>query len=285
MTDELDELFGAIDGEEETEHFDNKKEDDKKYNRSERSSTVQSEDGDLNGVGDGSQETNVEDGAVKAHPEIGESDRDGGNLTKDDGISNIPEADTKTVYNSIMYTHTASHLRTDPSSSSSSKHHHPDSSELLASTSDAQAEKTKKQETAAATNEVNTGTSHDKSVRSYSAYPKNLPAGMELPTPKPSDKPAKVYPFPLDPFQAQAVGYIEKEESVLVAAHTSAGKTAVAEYAIAKSLNNGQRVVYTSPIKALSNQKFRDLQEEYVLCVVLFFAVIVKERIVIVCVG
>mmetsp|Transcript_22038 Transcript_22038/g.24646 ORF Transcript_22038/g.24646 Transcript_22038/m.24646 type:complete len:956 (-) Transcript_22038:847-3714(-) len=63
--------------------------------------------------------------------------------------------------------------------------------------------------------------------------------------------------------QAQAIGYIEKEESVLVAAHTSAGKTAVAEYAIAKALNNGQRVVYTSPIKALSNQKFRDLQEEF----------------------
>ena len=72
---------------------------------------------------------------------------------------------------------------------------------------------------------------------------------MELPKPKVSDKPAKEYPFTLDPFQAQAVGYIEKEESVLVAAHTSAGKTAVAEYAIAKALNNGQRVVYTSPIK------------------------------------
>lgn len=41
------------------------------------------------------------------------------------------------------------------------------------------------------------------------------------------------------------------------------GKTAVAEYAIAKSLKAGQRVVYTSPIKALSNQKFRDLQEEF----------------------
>lgn len=41
------------------------------------------------------------------------------------------------------------------------------------------------------------------------------------------------------------------------------GKTAVAEYAIAKSLKQGQRVIYTSPIKALSNQKFRDLQEEF----------------------
>jgi len=48
-----------------------------------------------------------------------------------------------------------------------------------------------------------------------------------------------------------------------VAAHTSAGKTAIAEYAIAKSLNNNQRVIYTSPIKALSNQKYRELQEEF----------------------
>lgn len=67
----------------------------------------------------------------------------------------------------------------------------------------------------------------------------------------------------MDPFQQEAVNYIERNESVLVAAHTSAGKTAVAEYAIAKSLKNKQRVIYTSPIKALSNQKFRDLQEEF----------------------
>lgn len=76
-------------------------------------------------------------------------------------------------------------------------------------------------------------------------------------------EPAKIYPFKLDTFQQEAVNYIEKGESVLVAAHTSAGKTAVAEYAIAKSLKNGQRVIYTSPIKALSNQKYRDLQEEF----------------------
>lgn len=55
----------------------------------------------------------------------------------------------------------------------------------------------------------------------------------------------------------------ERNESVLVAAHTSAGKTVVAEYAIAKSLNSKQRVVYTSPLKALSNQKFRELSEEF----------------------
>jgi len=124
-------------------------------------------------------------------------------------------------------------------------------------------EKTKKVEEASNKQDIATGTSHDKTVRSYSAYPKNLPEGHVLPTPKKSDKPAKTYPYTLDPFQAQAIDYIEKEESVLVAAHTSAGKTTVAEYAIAKSLNNGQRVVYTSPIKALSNQKFRDLQEEF----------------------
>lgn len=45
------------------------------------------------------------------------------------------------------------------------------------------------------------------------------------------------------------------------AAHTSAGKTAVAEYAIAMALRDKQRVVYTSPIKALSNQKYRELEE------------------------
>lgn len=78
-----------------------------------------------------------------------------------------------------------------------------------------------------------------------------------------SKGPAKVYKFTLDPFQREAIGYIDNNESVLVAAHTSAGKTAVAEYAIAKSLRDRQRVIYTSPIKALSNQKFRDLQEEF----------------------
>ena len=50
---------------------------------------------------------------------------------------------------------------------------------------------------------------------------------------------------------------------MLVAAHTSAGKTVVAEYAIAQSLREGQRVIYTSPFKALSNQKYRDLSEEF----------------------
>jgi len=75
--------------------------------------------------------------------------------------------------------------------------------------------------------------------------------------------PAKTYPFELDPFQKYATQCIEANESVLVSAHTSAGKTAVAEYAVAKCIANGQRVVYTSPIKALSNQKYRDMAEEF----------------------
>eukprot|EP01116_Phalansterium_solitarium_P015269 TRINITY_DN3360_c0_g2_i1.p1 TRINITY_DN3360_c0_g2~~TRINITY_DN3360_c0_g2_i1.p1 ORF type:complete len:1056 (+),score=481.56 TRINITY_DN3360_c0_g2_i1:1954-5121(+) len=75
--------------------------------------------------------------------------------------------------------------------------------------------------------------------------------------------PARIYPFTLDPFQRMSVGCLERNESVLVAAHTSAGKTVVAEYAIAMSLKRNQRVIYTSPIKALSNQKYRDLYEEF----------------------
>ena len=74
---------------------------------------------------------------------------------------------------------------------------------------------------------------------------------------------AKEYSFKLDVFQEKAIECIEREESVLVSAHTSAGKTAVAEYAIAKALARDQRVIYTSPIKALSNQKYRDLSEQF----------------------
>ena len=50
---------------------------------------------------------------------------------------------------------------------------------------------------------------------------------------------------------------------MFVAAHTSAGKTVVAEYAIALSLKNMTKTVFTSPIKALSNQKFRDFKQKF----------------------
>ena len=77
------------------------------------------------------------------------------------------------------------------------------------------------------------------------------------------ENPAKKYAFELDTFQRKSVEVMEQGESVMVAAHTSAGKTVVAEYAIAMSLRDGQRVVYTSPLKALSNQKYRELQAEF----------------------
>eukprot|EP01125_Pyxidicula_operculata_P018864 TRINITY_DN6765_c0_g1_i1.p1 TRINITY_DN6765_c0_g1~~TRINITY_DN6765_c0_g1_i1.p1 ORF type:complete len:1333 (-),score=325.04 TRINITY_DN6765_c0_g1_i1:37-4035(-) len=69
------------------------------------------------------------------------------------------------------------------------------------------------------------------------------------------------YPFELDTFQKEAIYHLERGECVFVAAHTSAGKTVVAEYAIALAMKHMTRVVYTSPIKALSNQKFRDFKE------------------------
>jgi len=110
---------------------------------------------------------------------------------------------------------------------------------------------------------IATGTSHDKTIRTYTAYPDPTFADKKNQAPVYDTNPAKTYPFTLDPFQSTAISYIQRNESVLVAAHTSAGKTVVAEYAIAQSLREGQRVIYTSPIKALSNQKYRDLQEEF----------------------
>lgn len=79
----------------------------------------------------------------------------------------------------------------------------------------------------------------------------------------PANPPARTYPFELDPFQKVSVASIERGESVLVSAHTSAGKTVVAEYAIAQCLKRKERVIYTSPIKALSNQKYRDILADF----------------------
>lgn len=91
------------------------------------------------------------------------------------------------------------------------------------------------------------------------------------------------YPFELDTFQKEAVYHLEMGDSVFVAAHTSAGKTVVAEYAIAlaqkhmtryeerlhciqfheSNFLNSPRAIYTSPIKALSNQKYRDFKQTF----------------------
>ena len=68
-------------------------------------------------------------------------------------------------------------------------------------------------------------------------------------------------PFELDRFQVEAIAAVDAGRSVLVSAPTSSGKTVVAEHAIDLALAAGRRAFYTAPIKALSNQKFRDLGE------------------------
>lgn len=70
-------------------------------------------------------------------------------------------------------------------------------------------------------------------------------------------------PFRLDPFQMDAVRALSDGRSVLVAAPTGTGKTVVAEFAVHMALSRGLRALYTTPIKALSNQKFRDFRVQY----------------------
>lgn len=99
-------------------------------------------------------------------------------------------------------------------------------------------------------------------VRHEVALPTNYPY-VPISQHKPPENPPRTWSFTLDPFQQVAVTSIQREESVLVSAHTSAGKTVVAEYAIAQCLRNNQRVIYTSPIKALSNQKYREFAADF----------------------
>jgi len=66
-----------------------------------------------------------------------------------------------------------------------------------------------------------------------------------------------------DPFQQSAIDLINNGHSVIVSAPTGAGKTAIAEHVIEECIANKTRVIYTAPIKALSNQKFRDFQAKY----------------------
>ncbi|CAH0400451.1 unnamed protein product [Chilo suppressalis] len=89
---------------------------------------------------------------------------------------------------------------------------------------------------------------------------------VSLPVPEFKEKikdMAHTYPFELDNFQKQAILKLEEGHHVFVAAHTSAGKTVVAEYAIAMSRRNCTRAIYTSPIKALSNQKYNDFNKQF----------------------
>jgi len=71
------------------------------------------------------------------------------------------------------------------------------------------------------------------------------------------------YPFDLDDFQVEAIDALDSGESVLVAAPTGSGKTVVAEFAVERGLDLGSKAFYTTPLKALSNQKFGDLVARY----------------------
>jgi superfamily II RNA helicase len=78
--------------------------------------------------------------------------------------------------------------------------------------------------------------------------------------------PAYRWGFQLDSFQREAIAHMEMDgpkAAVFVAAHTSAGKTVVAEYAIALAMSHKAKAIYTSPIKALSNQKYQDLRQRF----------------------
>ena len=74
---------------------------------------------------------------------------------------------------------------------------------------------------------------------------------------------AGLYEFPLDDFQVRACHEVEEGRGVLVAAPTGSGKTVVGEFAVHLALETGRKCFYTTPIKALSNQKYHDLVERY----------------------
>ncbi len=69
--------------------------------------------------------------------------------------------------------------------------------------------------------------------------------------------------FELDDFQQEAVNFIDEGKSVVVCAPTGAGKTVIAEHAIIKAIQDNKRIFYTTPLKALSNQKFNDFSKKY----------------------
>lgn len=72
-----------------------------------------------------------------------------------------------------------------------------------------------------------------------------------------------IFPFQLDQFQLDAIKHLEEGKSVVVCAPTGAGKTVIAEYAVEMALRSNKRCYYTTPLKALSNQKLFDLRQKY----------------------
>lgn len=74
------------------------------------------------------------------------------------------------------------------------------------------------------------------------------------------------FPYHLDDFQMNGCWGIENNKNVLITAHTAAGKTVIAQYSIALAVHLGKKVIYTSPIKTLSNQKFFDFKKTFANC-------------------
>jgi len=74
---------------------------------------------------------------------------------------------------------------------------------------------------------------------------------------------AELFPYPLDGFQLEAIEALNQGSSVVVSAPTGSGKTLVGEYAIHRALAHGRKVFYTTPLKALSNQKLRDFRHQF----------------------
>src|SRR5258708_37718159 len=74
---------------------------------------------------------------------------------------------------------------------------------------------------------------------------------------------APSFPYKLDAFQLAAIEHLQEGKSVVVCAPTGAGKTASAEYAVSMAIKDNRRCFYTTPLKALSNQKFHDFQLAY----------------------
>ncbi|MBF2063987.1 MAG: RNA helicase [Calothrix sp. C42_A2020_038] len=86
---------------------------------------------------------------------------------------------------------------------------------------------------------------------------------MNYTAPSPEVDPRVIFPFELDTFQLDAIASLNAGRSVVVCAPTGSGKTLVGEYAIYRALARGKRVFYTTPLKALSNQKLRDFRETF----------------------
>jgi len=79
----------------------------------------------------------------------------------------------------------------------------------------------------------------------------------------PKDDIAYNFEYELDPFQQEGIYRIYKNENILITAHTGSGKTVLAIYAIAHCLKNNKKVLYTSPTKSLSNQKYAEFIEKF----------------------